>query len=413
MAKATLFKYRDAGGSADQNSNLTNYLFCANANFSANATETNRQFTYRTAGTLSNLWIRVTANTLNGSTTFRTRKNLADGNQSVSVGSSTTGAFEDTVNTDSVAAADEINYQRVTAGTAGTITMQDILILFAATSNTVNIHGGSGAATTFNSSTEYAALAGVSQFVSSEIETQLDFNTAGTLKNLFLNISANTRTTTSTLNVRVAGADSGVTVSVTASSTGIFEDTTNSGTVAANDDCNFALTQGAGGGTLTMQGLKVEFETTNSKFQTEISNVGGTTQSANLTRYMGFGGNIGIAETTEADAQTELNIAATFSNLFVYVSANTVTAASTFDIRDDAASTAVTISIGSSTTGQFEDAVNTVALTATDMVNLRLLTGATGTSLTLRIMGCMLENTEGGVANYSTTQFLTLTGVGI
>mgnify|MGYP001604122151 CR=1 FL=1 len=58
----------------------------------------------------------------------------------------------------------------------------------------------------------------------------------------------------------------------------------------------------------------------------------------------------------------------------------------------------MTISIAASTSGTFEDAVNTATIVATDLVNYRLVTGATGTSMTLRVSGCMFENTDAVIA---------------
>src|SRR3990167_11137323 len=99
------------------NSALTRYSNCANSTTGDNLTEANRQITYRSAGTLSNLWVNVDSNTLDGTTTIRTRINGANGAQSVSFASSTTGIAEDTTNSDTIVAGDEVNYSLVTAGT--------------------------------------------------------------------------------------------------------------------------------------------------------------------------------------------------------------------------------------------------------------------------------------------------------
>ena len=412
MAKVLQVKYRDAAGSAVQNFGLTRFYFCANANFNNNATEVNRQVTYRSAGTLSNLWANVTANTVNGTSTWRTRVNAVNGAQSLSVGASTTGIFEDATNTDSIAAADEVNYSLVTGGTSGSITTQSLTTVWSATTNTTIHHGGGTLTPSFDSATEFIPLGSGGQTVSAEAETKFDFNSAGTLKNLFAYIPTNGRTTTSTFRSRKNAVDGVMSLSIAGSATGVFEDTVNTDSVAANDDLNYSLTNGTGGGILTTDALFSEFETTNSKFHSIVSSAGGITVNANLTRFWGWGGNVYGAETTESETRAELNIAATVSNLFIYISANSVTAASTFDVRQDAVSTAVTISIGASTTGTFEDAVNSEALVAADLVNFRMATGATGTSLTIRVQGCMLENTETAAVS-TPPPFLTLLGVGM
>lgn len=86
-------------------------------------------FVTQLAFTGSRMGCRVSANSLNGSTTLRTRKNANNGNQSVSIGSSTTGLFTDTTHTDSYAIGDIVNYQIVTGGTSGNIAIRSTWML--------------------------------------------------------------------------------------------------------------------------------------------------------------------------------------------------------------------------------------------------------------------------------------------
>src|SRR3990167_7824688 len=79
--------------------------------------EVSRQITYRTAGMLKQLYVNVPANTATANSTVRVRKNGANGNQLVTIPSATTGVFEDNVNTDAVAAGDEVAYETVRGGT--------------------------------------------------------------------------------------------------------------------------------------------------------------------------------------------------------------------------------------------------------------------------------------------------------
>jgi hypothetical protein len=82
-------------------------------------TETNSRYRFRIAATMSNFRVYMGYNALNGTSTARTRKNSTNGNQSVSIPAATTGDFEDTSNTDSIASGDRFNYQIVTGGTSG------------------------------------------------------------------------------------------------------------------------------------------------------------------------------------------------------------------------------------------------------------------------------------------------------
>lgn len=91
------------------------------AALNTNTTESNSQLQHGFGVTTSRLRTFVTANAMTGVTTFRTRKNGADGNQVLTIGASTTGSFEDTTNNDVFTATDTIDYvQR--GGTSGSIT---------------------------------------------------------------------------------------------------------------------------------------------------------------------------------------------------------------------------------------------------------------------------------------------------
>ena len=103
MAKVCHFE----SGASNAAASTTLYLVCGVGARVASTTEAGAQVTYRSAGTLSLLYFRVYENS-RGSSTFGTRVNGVNGNQSVSIGASTTGEFEDTVNTDSIVAGDEV-----------------------------------------------------------------------------------------------------------------------------------------------------------------------------------------------------------------------------------------------------------------------------------------------------------------
>ena len=125
--------------------NQTLYCVCGNGHAVMREVEAQTQVTYRTAGILSNLWVRVSLNLiLDGASTIRVRKNGANGNQVVSFAASTTGTAEDTTNTDSVAAGDELNYSVVIGGTTGNFFPRLLNILFAASSDTVIRHTAMG-----------------------------------------------------------------------------------------------------------------------------------------------------------------------------------------------------------------------------------------------------------------------------
>lgn len=91
--------------------------------------ETNNRYIIPFSCTLSGMWVYVIANTISATSFVRLRKNGADGNQSISITASTTGAFEDTTNSDSITSSDYVNYSVVTGGTGTSITLGPISIV--------------------------------------------------------------------------------------------------------------------------------------------------------------------------------------------------------------------------------------------------------------------------------------------
>jgi hypothetical protein len=85
------------------------------------ATESIAQYTVRFALHAFGMYAYVTNNTINNTTTFKMRKNGANGNQSVSIGASATGTFTDTIDTDDFAYGDKTSYGYTPSGTAGSM----------------------------------------------------------------------------------------------------------------------------------------------------------------------------------------------------------------------------------------------------------------------------------------------------
>jgi len=356
------------------------------------ATEANMQVTYRTAGTLSKLWVKVQTNSVNGNTTITVRKNAADGNMTVTFPASTTGIMRDTTNTDSVAAGDKLNFKIVSAGSSGNIKFFAASTVFSATTNTAIRHGGYPQYSPgFDSATYYFPIAGDPAANPTESNSKFDVNSAGTLKNLFVNVTFNARTSTTTIKSRVNGADGNLVVSIGAAATGIFEDTANSDTLAANDDVNFSLTMGAGAGeSIALYGPSVDIVTTTNKFHV-ITSYAPATGLGLGAGYHYIGGTLQEAKTAVANAQIECNLYAKASNLFVNVVSNALTVATTIDLYLNGAATALTLSVGAGASGQFEDATNVVSLCPTDLLAYHVGNTARAGAFTGSIIGMMME----------------------
>lgn len=369
MAKSLLTTgYGDGGQPVNQN--LTRYYSTCNGALQAGATETDKQITFRQGGVLSNLYVLVTANTVVGSTTFRTRVNGANGAQSVSITGLTAGEFEDTTNTDTIAAGDEVNYQMV-VGAAGTnLSLGVISSVFDATSNTVSILAtGTNGQVNVDSVTRYVGICGDPNNNATESQVKYQFSNAGTLQKLFVNVSANTRTTDTTFKSRINGSDGAQSVLFGSGVTGILEDTSNTDTIVDGDIVNSAWVTGSGGNAITCQNIKYEFTTINSSFNMGFvlqlgMDVGGGTS---YTSVGFFANSFGGPGNTEAHMKTEANFVFTASRLWVSVTAFGTSC--TLNLRVNAGDSALTVS--PSGTGEFEDTTHTVDLVATDEIDFK------------------------------------------
>lgn len=383
-------------------SNVTRYICIGDANLSAgNTTESSAQQVWRTGGTFSNLWCLVSANTLAVASSWvvRTRKGAVNGNQVVTYGSSATGTQEDVTNTDAVTAGDLWNYSGVTATDAGhQVTVQSVAMLFTATSNTVK-RFGQGGGTTINSdnNTFFASLSYDGQGANTtEINVSQGFSTAGTLKNAMVKPASNARTTSTAFHSRKNTSGNGnLTMSVTAGSTTVQEDTSNTDAVSVNDTWNWSIVYQSDGTNHTGQWfLSLDFSTTDGTgMYFWGQNSTGKVQTAGTTLYQAVqGGNVSA---TETDVQVKGNVAGTVSHLTIFISANSIVSASTLNFEIAAATAGnQTVSITALTTGQFTDASNTDLLTTSTLINHKLVCPSTVTSITYFWLGMKMAVTQ-------------------
>lgn len=392
-------------------SNTTRYISLALTGWQdvPSANEIAVQITQRTAGIFSSLYVRVAANTLDGSGTFRTRKNSTDANLTVTVGTAATGTFEDTTNSDTVSVGENWNYSYVAGGTTGVMTVRDTGVNFAATSNTVARYANIGNVSWTQAVTYFYALSGNSPITNfTEARAQTNCVTAITLRNLFLYVLTNSITANSTFRTRVATANGAQSITVGSTATGIFEDTVNSDSVTTNQLVGFQAVMGSAAGTvMSPRTMSVESSSTNSIYYaiSDDSNGAAVSTTPNICNFNGKG----ITDVTETVYQRQSRIGANISNTGVNVSANTANGISTFTFRINGADTTLSASIGAAATGNIEDTTHSVAVVSSDLINYVCTRGGTGTC-TIRSTWSKVTNTEAPTGG--TTHFLQLLGVG-
>jgi hypothetical protein len=389
MGKTILTNNGSGSGGTTTANTSNNFFQLSNGWIVRRNTEATSQIVYRTAGTISNVYVRVTANSNAGSVTFRTRKNAANGNASITIAASATGTFEDTSNTDTVAAGDKMCYQSTIGGATGTMNYSLLSCIFDASTNYISRLACDGSNLTSASTTSYFPLSGQTTGVTSvEANAQHKIKKAGTFKNLCISITSNARTTDTVFTLRLNGADTALTVTVAGGAAGFTEDTSNTVSVAVDDLLDFKTVTSTGTGTLVLDNLVVSYESTTRHGFIDAGALGASGElvvNANTTNYAIPGGETRVY-TTEAEAKLKPRMRINSSFLSIAVGANTVSATSTFNLRVNGADVTQTLSIGANTTGYFHDITHTDMITATDEFDYQLITGATGTSMTIRQM---------------------------
>ena len=366
---------------ATVNASTTRYYACGCGPVLQNGTtEAVTQRTERIGGVYRNLYAVLSTNTLTGNTTIRFRKNVANGNQSITISATSTGEFSDTSNTDIVAAGDEVNYQGVT-GTGTNIILRCIATIFRPASGARNcLMAARGAQNISAASTTYyykinGQLSNTSGTTEDNEETTM--RTTQTFNNAQVNVTTNARGTNTTMGSRKNAANGNMVVTITASTTGIFEDTSNSDSVVSGDTYNYSLTTGTGGGNIALTGMS----------STQLSSVGhmqwasgiGSTASlaAGSTIYLPVLGGV-INSNTESDWQVDALSTVRLRNMQTYITANASTTTVTMALRKDASNANLSVSITALTTGLFSDTSNADFFSPTQEFTYAYSGGTTG-----------------------------------
>ena len=352
--------------------------------------EIRREVTWQVTGILSKLYIRVIANSTTASSTFNVRKNGTDGNLTLTIAAGATGEFEYSGATDTVAPDDEICFRTLT-GAGGTLTVAIMSVIFD-TPDDKSISKLIIATATLStpSALLYNPIGGNRSGASgTESNAENTIKKAGTAKNAFAYVSTNARTTNTLFTLRKNRADTTIIITIPAGLTGFFEDISHTVSYAVDDEINWKQTSGLGSENITFQTLSLDYESTGYGLinSGSIGASADITIGPSITNYYVIGGGMIEGVTTEADAQLKVREGCTLSNLTVYARANTITAASTVKLRINGAYGTQVCTIGSSATGFIVDTTHTDVVQPGDEICLEVVTGGTGTTLTIAQLG--------------------------
>ena len=380
----------------------TEYWLFGYTSFEKSTTEATREVLYRAPGTLSKLYVRLTANTTSTNGSITIRKNGADTALTVTV-TAGSGAveLEDTSDTLSVAAGDKLCIKTVSGGT-GTFTMTMVSCIWDATTNTSVRYVAKGYSIT-SATAAYLPIAGDrSGTTGTEANVENTIKTAGTLKNLATNVTSNARTTASPFAARKNRTTTALVTSYGSTEIGHKEDTSNAISYAVDDELDYVIDPGTGSTAIVLQSLAVDYETTTDQGVLTRGCVGTTAdfiQDTDLTWYVPIGGGNREAVTTESQVQMKAREAFTFRNLVAYSNANTIANSTTVALRVNGSTTALSASFGPAATGFVSDVSDTVTVAAGDLINFIVITdGGVGQTISIRQIGITTELVPSGVA---------------
>lgn len=362
------------------------------------STEADAQALARDAYTWSKLWFQVLSNTCSTASTVRSRKNTANGNQSVTVPALGTGNFSDDVNSDSLVNGDLFNWQVAIGGVdAESFAPWYLASRVVPTTNVGILLGSKETGTALVSAqTRYLNTAGAFTLNGTEALTQYTIRTASTFSRLRARVTANTLNGATTVRLRINGFYGNLILTIGAGLTGWFEDVVNSDAIAAGDALNYELVTGGAAGTMTLLAYHVRSASSVRQL------INGLAQTVGLGFGTTFYGAIDSSSWNSAGDQTEANLAVparlgfTTGNFFVRVTANTVTGNTTVRTRKNAANGNQSVTIPNSTTGAFEDNVNTDSFVAADTLNYQMVMGGAAGSITFGYIGVGLNQPAAG-----------------
>jgi hypothetical protein len=377
--------------------------YCNAFGFSYNGTtEANSQQLFKTAGVISRLAVRLTGNN-NANGGSNTTFTLADTSVQVAFAELTTGYVEDTSapTTASVAVDDYVSVKCDNTAANGTIAFQAVSFVFSATTNTVQKWAVNGGATLGSAGTTYCIPpTGIIGGATSQTENRITVRTAGTIRSMRVYASANTRSDNTVFTLRKNGTATGLTITL---GTGVTsgEDNTNTVTCVSGDQFDVTAVLGAGSGSMTVEQVTFEFETTNSTAHLVSAQAGTVTVTGATDTYPPVGASLTGPSSVETTYQVKAGVACVASNLTIDVLANSGGSGAVVELRKSNGTTALSLTIANGVTGVQLDS-DTVSLGADDVINFRV-TGTTGGTFRYQGLGIKVDMASASPPNAPTS----------
>jgi hypothetical protein len=351
------------------------------------------QVVFRQAGTLSQLGVRCGSSS--GGSAIKARIAGSDG--TLSVGTSSNSLAIDSANADLVTAGQAVCFENRGAN----ISLIGISAVFEAAGNHCCYYSNndttgkslSTASTTFYFSLSGSTTAGADGGTTESV-TSFTSRATGTWRNFQVYVGSNGRSTSTVVKSRKNTADGNCSITIGAGLTGLFEDTSNTDTLADGDSFNWSAALGTGTGAIVFNRFSSAITNATVAKNDVFVRHGAARAASASANFPLFGGKSG-GTTTEADSKMRHGFAVTTSRLRLSVSANTYTGSATFRNRNNGADATQVLTIGAGLTGIFEDTTHTDDYGATDDANYSIAGGTSG-SLTWQWAAITEQDISGG-----------------
>ena len=376
-------------------------------------TDPNIEIPISVDATLSDLGIKITANSLDADCVFTLSKNATETSLQVTVATTDTGWFTDAVNTVSVATStttpDKISIKvDASAATTGSISFSVAHLVYEPNDagETLTVYGcNRGGNVNMNSaSTTYRftphGLTGSD--TSSAVHMQRVSRLAGDLKFFTAWAAVNNRTTDVDFVVNVEGSDG--TNALTFSVLDVVQaDYTSADTIAVGDEIYYKGTTGLGTEAFTLESIGSQIVTSDDKFAITSGSGAGEVTPQGTTKYIPLGGELDESFATEVEAEVTLPFDMDFLELFADMRSVLSDTSSTINLRVNGVTE---LTVTPTAAGEFTD-TGTISASAGDTACIQIIT-ATGSSA-FRPYEIIVVAQEAATNVSANTESLTLT----
>lgn len=390
---------------ASYNIASTTFYMCWGGDTLVGSTESAVQIKVRGGGTLQNFYVRVPTNAHTAST-FRDRKNTANGNLSVAFTASTPGTYSDTTHSTSYVDGDDWCTALTTGSGTGALNISmacaEYVVAgqaFAQLAASYNSDGGVAG----GSATVFYAVSGVCAAQATEAPVQCPALESATLDRLQMRCTTYTATNAATGRSRKNAANGNGTVTV--NGTGFFEDTTHSDTPVLNDLFNASLTSGATSTSVKLTVCAMRYTGAVNGRTSVYANDNGDTIAAAATLYGGFFSRPlenSTGGSTEANRSSPAPFSGVGQQLTVTVTAYASTSNGALKWRNAGVNGNQNVTVNG--TGTLADSTHTDSFVVADLVTNQISGTATG-SVTVATVGALINapvKSDGSAAAVST-----------